>query len=199
MSRPTRRVRLIVCTISSCQAVKSFSGNIPLPDIDRHRDRHQFKNRLSSRVRTRSLLARNEECRHVACFRSQSRTRHQRYHDLRCSRAKRSPSSDDLDCIAVAASLTLSSWQRATSTAQADATKIARQSMAFADQNMAVAFEFAEKLIHTKHPIEVIQVQQQYLARQMQALSSQTRELSRVGFAALGSMSGLFHLPWTKD
>jgi Phasin protein len=53
--------------------------------------------------------------------------------------------------------------------------------MAFADQNMAAALEFAEKLIHTKHPIEVVQLQQQYLVRQMQALPSQTLELSRVG------------------
>jgi hypothetical protein len=103
-----------------------------------------------------------------------------------------------LDCIAVGASFTLWSWQRSTNTVQADATQIVRKSMAFADQNMASAFEFAEKLIYTKHPIEVIQLQEQYLIRQMQALVTQTHELSSVGLNTLGSINSSPH-PSTKD
>ena len=69
-----------------------------------------------------------------------------------------------------------------------------RKSITFADQNMTAAFQFAEKLIYTKSPIEVIQLQQQYLVGQQQALSSQAQELSRVGLDALVSISGLFPL-----
>ena len=60
------------------------------------------------------------------------------------------------------------------------------------------AFEFAEKLIYTKHPIEVIQLQEQYLIRQMQALVTQTHELSSVGLNTLGSINSSPH-PSTKD
>ena len=83
--------------------------------------------------------------------------------------------------------------------AQADANEIVRKSMALADQNMAAALEFAEKLIHTKHPIEVVQLQQQYLVRQMQALPSQTQELIRVGQKLWVSISISFPLLSTKD
>jgi hypothetical protein len=83
--------------------------------------------------------------------------------------------------------------------AQADANEIVRKSMALADQNMAAAFEFAEKLIHTGHPIEVVQLQQQYLVRQMQALPSQTQELNRVGQKLWVSISISFPLLSTKD
>jgi hypothetical protein len=57
--------------------------------------------------------------------------------------------------------------------------------MALADQNMAAAFEFAEKLIHTKRPIEVVQLQQQYLVRQMQALPSQTQRYLTINCPAV--------------
>jgi hypothetical protein len=46
------------------------------------------------------------------------------------------PAWTTLDCIAVAACLTLTISQRATNTVQADATEIMRKSMAFAGQNM---------------------------------------------------------------
>jgi hypothetical protein len=98
-----------------------------------------------------------------------------------------------LDCIAVGASFTLWSWQRSTNTVRADATQIVRKSMAFADLNMASAFEFAEKLIYTS-----IQLQEQYLTRQMQALVTQTLELSSVGLNTLGSINSSPH-PSTKD
>jgi hypothetical protein len=93
----------------------------------------------------------------------------------------------------------LTNWQSRAPMAQADANEIVRKSMALADQNMAAAFEFAEKLIHTGHPIEVVQLQQQYLVRQMQALPSQTQELNRVGQKLWVSISISFPLLSTKD
>jgi hypothetical protein len=81
-----------------------------------------------------------------------------------------------------AANQALANWQNRH---RADANEIVRKSVALADENVATAFEFAEKLIHTKHPIQVVQLQQQYLVRQMQTLPSQTQELSRVGLELL--------------
>jgi phasin len=59
------------------------------------------------------------------------------------------------------------------------ANEIAQKSMAYAEQNMAAAFEFAEKLMKAKDPAEVMHLQSDYLGRQMHALSTQIQELGQ--------------------
>jgi hypothetical protein len=51
--------------------------------------------------------------------------------------------------------------------------------MAFAEQNMASTFDFAQKLMHAKNAAEVMRLQQDYIARQMQTLTAQTQELGQ--------------------
>jgi phasin len=63
--------------------------------------------------------------------------------------------------------------------ARGSANEIAHKSMAYAEQNMAATFEFAEKLMHAKDATEVMQLQSDYLGRQMQALSTQVQELGQ--------------------
>ena len=63
--------------------------------------------------------------------------------------------------------------------ARGSANEIAQKSMAYAEQNMAATFEFAEKLMKAKDATEVMRLQSDYLGRQMQALSSQVQELGQ--------------------
>jgi phasin len=63
--------------------------------------------------------------------------------------------------------------------ARSSANEIAHKSMAYAEQNMAATFEFAEKLMHAKDPTEVMRLQSEYLGRQVQTLSAQAQELGQ--------------------
>ena len=63
--------------------------------------------------------------------------------------------------------------------ARSGANEIAHKSMAYAEQNMASTFEFAEKLMRSKDPAEVMRLQSEFLARQMQTLSAQVQELGQ--------------------
>ena len=63
--------------------------------------------------------------------------------------------------------------------AHSSASEIAQKSMDYAEQNVAATFDFAQKLMHAKDPGEVMRLQQEYIARQMQTISSQTQELGQ--------------------
>jgi phasin len=64
-------------------------------------------------------------------------------------------------------------------TAQSGATEIAHKSMAYAEENVATTFDFAQKLMRAKDAAEVMALQSEYLSRQMQALSSQVQALGQ--------------------
>ena len=63
--------------------------------------------------------------------------------------------------------------------AQSGATEIAHKSMAYAEQNVAATFEFAQKLMRAKDGSEVMALQSEFLSRQMQTLSTQVQELGQ--------------------
>jgi phasin len=83
------------------------------------------------------------------------------------------------DGIATAAIQAVSQWQGQAQAARAGASEIAHKSMAYAEQNMTASFDFAQKLMHAQDPTEVMRLQQEYIARQMQTLSSQAQELGQ--------------------
>ena len=83
------------------------------------------------------------------------------------------------DGIANAATQAVSHWQGQAHAARAGASEIAHKSMAYAEQNMASTFDFAQKLMHAKDATEVIRLQQEYMARQLQTLTAQTQELGQ--------------------
>ncbi len=69
--------------------------------------------------------------------------------------------------------------------ARGSANEIAHKSMAYAEQNMAATFEFAEKLMQAKDATEVMRLQSDYLGRQMQALSK-AQELGQSAAKMMG-------------
>ncbi len=83
------------------------------------------------------------------------------------------------DGIATAATQAVAQWQGQAQAARAGASEIGHKSMAYAEKNMASTFEFAQKLMHAKDPTEVMRLQQEYIDRQMQTLSSQAQELGQ--------------------
>src|ERR1043166_1029808 len=61
--------------------------------------------------------------------------------------------------------------------AQAGATEASRKAMAFAGQNMAASFAFAQKLAQARDVEEGMRLQADFLRRQMQTFAEQAREL----------------------
>ena len=62
-------------------------------------------------------------------------------------------------------------WHVHTLAASAGAGEIAQNSMYFAEQNMVLTFEFAQKVMRAKDPAEVMRLQSEYLAHQTKARS----------------------------
>jgi len=83
------------------------------------------------------------------------------------------------DGIVQAANQAVSQWQGQAQAARAGASEIAHKSMAYAEQNMAATFDFAQKLMHAKDPTEVMRLQSEYLNHQVRALSTQAQELGQ--------------------
>jgi phasin len=81
------------------------------------------------------------------------------------------------DGIANAANQAVSQWHGQAQAARAGTSEIAHKSMAYVERNMAATFDFAQKLMHAKDPTEVMRLQSEYLAVQMQTLSAQAHEL----------------------
>jgi len=63
--------------------------------------------------------------------------------------------------------------------ARTAAAEIADKSMAYAEKNMTATFDFAQKLMQAKNPAEVMQLQSEFLGRQMQTISAQVQELGQ--------------------
>jgi phasin len=78
-----------------------------------------------------------------------------------------------------AANKAMGQFEGQAAAARTGANEIAHKSMAYAEQNMAATFEFAEKLMRSKDPAEVMRLQSEFLGRQMQTLSSQVQELGQ--------------------
>jgi phasin len=83
------------------------------------------------------------------------------------------------DGIVDAANQAVAQWRGQAHAARAGASEIAHKSMAYAEQNMAVTFDFAQKLMHAKDPAEVMRLQSEYVALQMKTLSAQAQELGQ--------------------
>ena len=63
--------------------------------------------------------------------------------------------------------------------AHSGAGQIAQKSMDYAEKNMTATFDFTQKLMQAKDAAEIMGLQSEYLARQMQALSTQIQDLGQ--------------------
>src|SRR5215210_4239072 len=62
-------------------------------------------------------------------------------------------------------------------TAQSGAREFNRRAIGFAEKNVNAAFDFAQQLVRAKDPKEIVQLQQDFLRRQVEQMSTQMKEL----------------------
>ena len=63
--------------------------------------------------------------------------------------------------------------------AQSSTREINRKAIGFAETNVNAAFDFAQQLVRAKDPKEIVQLQQEFLRRQVEQMSSQMKELGK--------------------
>ena len=68
--------------------------------------------------------------------------------------------------------------------AQAGAKDVSAKIMTFAEQNVANAFQYAQRLVYAKDPQSLIQLHADFIRAQMQALSEQAKELGEAATKA---------------
>ena len=61
--------------------------------------------------------------------------------------------------------------------AQSGTREINRKAIGFAEKNVNAAFDFAQQLVRAKDPKEIVRLQQEFLRRQVEQMSSQMKEL----------------------
>ena len=76
-----------------------------------------------------------------------------------------------------AAQQAVSRMESQTAAAQAGATDMSRKAMAFASQNMAASFAFAQTLAQARDVEDVMRLQADFLRAQMPTFTEQAREL----------------------
>jgi phasin len=77
-----------------------------------------------------------------------------------------------------AAQSTMTAMEDQNRQAQAGGKEVAGKIMSFAEQNVANAFAYAEKLVHAKDPQSLLQLHSEYVQSQMRALSEQTQAVA---------------------
>ena len=82
-----------------------------------------------------------------------------------------------VDGFMTAAQKTAAAMESHAATAQSGAKDVGQKAMAFAEQNIANSFEFAQKLVRAKDVQEVMALQQEFLKSQMQAMQAQAKDL----------------------
>jgi phasin len=84
-----------------------------------------------------------------------------------------------------AAQRTLDTVEGSTTSVQSSAKDMTRKTFAYAEQNIAAAFDLAQKLVRAKDMQEAMQYQADYVRQQFEAIQSQAKEL---GTMAQGAM-----------
>ena len=82
-----------------------------------------------------------------------------------------------VDGFLTAAQKTATTLETQANTAQAGVKDVREKVMGFAEENINNSFDFAQKLVRAKDIQEVMRLQQEFLAQQMQAMQSQAKDL----------------------
>lgn len=75
------------------------------------------------------------------------------------------------------AQTTVSSVEGSTNQIQAGATDINNKMLSYAEENIAAAFDFAEKMAQAKDMDEIVKLQSDFMTKRMSAFGEQTREI----------------------
>ncbi|NIX78073.1 phasin [Microvirga sp. c23x22] len=84
-----------------------------------------------------------------------------------------------------AAQKTVDTFEGSATTAQASAKDVTRKSFSYAEQNIAAAFDLAQKLVRAKDVQEAMQYQAEFVRSQFEAMQTQMKELGAMAQAAV--------------
>src|SRR5689334_12294617 len=79
-----------------------------------------------------------------------------------------------------AAQKTVDTFEGSANTAQASAKDVTRKTFTYAEQNIAAAFDLAQKMVRATSVQEAMQYQAEYLRAQFEAMQAQMKELGSV-------------------
>ncbi|MBV9629994.1 MAG: phasin [Xanthobacteraceae bacterium] len=83
-----------------------------------------------------------------------------------------------------AAQQTMNTLEGQSKVAQEGAKEISQKIMGFAEQNVATAFDYAQKLVQAKDPQSLMALHGEFVQAQMQVLADQARELTDIATKA---------------
>ncbi len=89
------------------------------------------------------------------------------------------------DGFIAAAQQAVSNFEGQAAATQTGAKDVGKRAMAFAEQNVASSFEFAQKLARAKGIEEIMRLQAEFVKTQMQTLSDQAKELGETATKAV--------------
>jgi phasin len=89
-----------------------------------------------------------------------------------------------LDGFLGAAHKAVDTLQGSSTTLQSTATDTTRKTLSYAEQNLAAAFDHAQKLVRAKDFQEAVAIQTEFAKTQFQAMQSQVKELAEIAQAA---------------
>lgn len=92
-----------------------------------------------------------------------------------------------VDGVIAAAEKTVNTLEGQATAAQSGTKDVSRRAVAFAEQNLATSFDYAQKLVQARDVQELMQIQAEFVRTQMQAMTEQARELGEVAGGAVQS------------
>ena len=84
-----------------------------------------------------------------------------------------------------AAQRTVDTMENAGTTVQAISKDVTRRSFGYAEQNVAAAFDLAQRLVRAKDMQEAVQIQAEFMRSQFNAMQSQMKEFGAVAQSAM--------------
>ena len=84
-----------------------------------------------------------------------------------------------------AAQRTVDTLEGSASTMQAGAKDVTRRSLSYAEQNIAAAFDLAQRLVRAKDVQEAMQLQAEFVRSQFSAMQSQMKEFGSMAQSAV--------------
>jgi phasin len=89
-----------------------------------------------------------------------------------------------------AARKTADTLETSATTVQANSKEVARKTFSYAEQNIAAAFDLAQRLVRAKDVQEAMQIQAEFARAQFAAMQSQMKEFGSIAQSAVNQASG---------
>ena len=84
-----------------------------------------------------------------------------------------------------AAQKTVDTFEGSATTVHSSAKDATRKSLSYAEQNIAAAFDLAQKMVRAKDPQEAMQIQGEYVEAQFEAMQTQMKEFGSMAQSAM--------------